>query len=128
MHREVNIPLMVTGGFRRRDAMEQAIASGAADLIGLGRPMCVDTDAPARLLAGEPELARYENQLSLFPKSLGFLTRIDALRSVAGFAVQYWFYAQLDELGRSGRADPDMSVFSATRRIMGLQKQLLAGR
>ena len=38
---------MVTGGFRRRDAMEQALTSGAADLIGLGRPMRVDTDAPA---------------------------------------------------------------------------------
>ena len=32
----VSIPLMVTGGFRRREAMEQAIASGGADLIGIG--------------------------------------------------------------------------------------------
>ena len=127
MHREVKVPLMVTGGFRRRDAMEQALQSGAADLIGLGRPMCVDTDAPLRLLSGETELARYEKRLSLFPNWLGFLTRVDALRSMAGFAVQYWFYAQLDELGRTGRADPDLSVFAATRRIMGLQKQLLAG-
>ena len=128
MQEKVTIPLMVTGGFRRRDAMEQALASGGADLIGLGRPMCVDTDAPAKLLAGEAELARYENQLSLFPNWLAFLARLKALRGVAGFAVQFWFYAQLDELGRSGRAQPDMSVFAATRRIMGLQKQLLAER
>ena len=119
---------MVTGGFRRRDAMEQAIASGGADLVGLGRPMCVDTDAPAKLLAGAEELKRYESELSLFPDWLAFLGRLNALKSMATFAVQFWFYAQLDELGREGRAEPGMSVFAATRRIMGLQKQLLAAR
>jgi 2,4-dienoyl-CoA reductase-like NADH-dependent reductase (Old Yellow Enzyme family) len=128
MKEKVRIPLMVTGGFRRRDAMEQAVVSGAADLIGLGRPMCVDTDAPARLLEGLDELNRYEDQLSLFPDWLAFLGRLKALRAVAGFAVQYWYYAQLDELGREGRAQPEMSVFAATRRIMALQKKLLAGR
>ena len=29
--------------------------------------MCVDTDAPARLLAGETQLARYEDRLDLLP-------------------------------------------------------------
>ena len=67
MQEKVSIPLMVTGGFRRRAAMEQAVAGGGADLIGLGRPMCVMTDAPARLLAGLDELPRYEQELSLFP-------------------------------------------------------------
>ncbi|MDF3073639.1 MAG: NADH:flavin oxidoreductase [Alphaproteobacteria bacterium] len=46
------VPLMVTGGFRSRAAMEAALASGALDVIGLGRPMCVETDLPARILAG----------------------------------------------------------------------------
>jgi 2,4-dienoyl-CoA reductase-like NADH-dependent reductase (Old Yellow Enzyme family) len=128
MREKVSMPLMVTGGFRRRDAMEEALASGGADIIGLGRPMCVDPDAPARLLAGAEELNRYENQLSLFPPALSFLGRVKMLRSVAGFAVQYWFYAQLDELGRTGRAKPDMTVVAATRRILALQKQLLAAR
>jgi len=56
MQEKVSIPLMVTGGFRRREVMEQAITAGGADLIGLGRPLCVMTDAPERLLAGETEL------------------------------------------------------------------------
>ena len=99
-----------------------------ADLIGLGRPMCVDTDAPAQLLAGAEELQRYENDLSLFPPALSVLSRVKVLRSLAGFAVQYWFYAQLDALGRTGRAQPGLSVFAAARRIMALQKQLLAAR
>jgi len=126
MQEKVSIPLMVTGGFRRRDAMEQAIAGGGADLVGLGRPMCVMTDAPARLLKGEDELPRYEATLSMFPPWLAFLNRIKTLRTMATFGVQYWFYAQLDELGNTGRPQPTMSVFAATRLIMSLQKKLLA--
>lgn len=128
MREHLTIPLMVTGGFRRRDAMEQALASGGADLIGLGRPMCVMTDAPARLLNDLGELPRYEEHLSLFPAWLSFLNRSQTLRTMATFAVQYWFYGQIDELGKHGKAKPEMSVFSATRQQMGLQKQLLAKR
>ena len=126
MQEKVSIPLMVTGGFRRRDAMEQAIEGGGADLVGLGRPMCVMTDAPARLLQGADELPRYEATLSMFPPWLAFLNRIKTLRTMATFGVQYWFYAQLDELGNKGRPQPSMSVFAATRLIMSLQKKLLA--
>ncbi|MBT4520940.1 MAG: NADH:flavin oxidoreductase/NADH oxidase family protein [Halieaceae bacterium] len=128
MRDKVSIPLMVTGGFRLRAAMEKAITSGSADLIGLGRPMCIDTDAPAQLLAGQDELARYEDQQSLLPGWLSFLTRIGSIRSMAGFALQFWFYAQLDSLGRHGTAAPDMSVLAATRRIMKLQKEWLSSR
>ena len=128
MQEKVSIPLMVTGGFRRRAAMEQAVAGGGADLIGLGRPMCVMTDAPARLLGGLDELPRYEQELSLFPAWLSFLEGIKALRAVTGFAVQFWYYAQLDALGKTGQAAPALSVFAATRRVMSLQKELLADR
>jgi 2,4-dienoyl-CoA reductase-like NADH-dependent reductase (Old Yellow Enzyme family) len=128
MQDKVSIPLMVTGGFRQRAVMEQAVASGGADLIGLGRPMCVDTDAPNQLLAGQVELARYENELSLFPAWLSFLTRINSIRSIAGFAVQFWFYAQLVALARDGAAAPTLSVFAATRQVMAHQKQWLAAR
>jgi len=128
MQEKVSIPLMVTGGFRLRAAMEQAIAAGGADLIGLGRPMCVMTDAPAQLLAGLEELPRYENQLALLPSWLSGLSRIKTIRPLAIFAVMYWYYAQLEELGRHGRAQPSMSVFAATRRVMAQQKQWFAAR
>lgn len=128
MQDKVSIPLMVTGGFRRREVMEQAIDSGSADLVGLGRPMCVMTDAPARLMRGEQELPRYEAELSLLPPWLVFLNRINLIRTIATFGVQYWFYAQINALGCEGRAKPAMSVFRATINTMSLQKKLLAGR
>jgi 2,4-dienoyl-CoA reductase-like NADH-dependent reductase (Old Yellow Enzyme family) len=128
MREQVSMPFMVTGGFRRRDAMEQAVATAGADIIGIGRPMCVMTDAPEQLFKGLDELPRYENELSLFPSWLSFLNRSQTLRTMATFSVQYWFYAQIDELGRTGRARPEMSVFNATRRLMALQKHLMAQR
>ena len=128
MQEKVKVPLMVTGGFRRRDVMEQVVEEGSADVIGLGRPMCVMTDAPRRLLEGLDELPRYENELQFLPSWLSFLNAINTIKTVATFGVQYWFYAQLDELGVAGKPDPDMSVFAATKRLMGLQKKLLAGR
>jgi 2,4-dienoyl-CoA reductase-like NADH-dependent reductase (Old Yellow Enzyme family) len=128
MRAKVSVPLMVTGGFRRKEVMQQALESGGADLIGLGRPMCVMTDAPAQLLAGLEELPRYENQLALFPNWLAFLGKLKALRAMATFAVQYWYYAQIDRLGRSGQAEPDLSVFQASKDIAALQKVLVKGR
>jgi 2,4-dienoyl-CoA reductase-like NADH-dependent reductase (Old Yellow Enzyme family) len=128
MREEISMPLMVTGGFRLREAMEQAVTGGGADIIGLGRPMCVEPDAPAQILAGCDELTRYEDSLSLFPHWLAFLNRNQSLRTLAGFSTQYWFYAQLEEMGRHGKSSPGMSVFAATRRVMSLQKQLLAAR
>lgn len=108
-----NVPLMVTGGFRSKAAMEQAVESGAADLIGLGRPLCADPDGPARLLAGEEALPRYEDKLSLLPSFLNFLTGISMIRAVAGFAVQFWFYGQIYSLGQTGKPDKGLSVFAA---------------
>ena len=126
MRKHVSVPLMVTGGFRQSLAMQQALDSGGADLIGLGRPMCVMTDAPNQLINGLAELPRYEKGLSLFPSWLSFLQSWKPLRAMAAFATQYWYYSQIDALGRTGQADPSMSVFAATKQTMALQKKLTA--
>lgn len=124
----VKVPLMVTGGFRSRAAMEEALARGAADVIGLGRPLCVVPDGPARLLAGEAELPRAERGLALFPPALSFLTRIKALRAVDSFAAQYWFYVQLYALGRTGHTAPERSVFSSLLEVERTHKAWLKAR
>jgi hypothetical protein len=108
--------------------MEQAIAGGGADLIGLGRPLCVMTDAPEQLLKGLAELPRFEAQLALFPSWLAFLNRITTVRTFASFGVQYWYYAQLEMLGNNGRAAPDMTVFAATRKVLAQQRRWVSAR
>ena len=128
MRAEVAMPLMVTGGFRSRAAMEHALATGAADVIGLGRPMCVATDSPARLLGGAAELDRWEQRLHLFNGPLAFLRRFRMMKAMDGFGVMSWYYAQLYSIGRSGAPDPGRSVFSAVREVEAKHKALLAGR
>lgn len=48
----VQVPLMVTGGFRSAAGMEAALRSGAVDIVGIARLMAIDPDAPASLLMG----------------------------------------------------------------------------
>lgn len=118
MREKINIPLMVTGGLRRRDAMEAAIESGSADFIGIGRPMCLDTDAPQALLNGAQELSRYENDLQLLPDALSFLNRIETIKTLATFSVQYWFYAQIDTMGKTGKPERGLSVMRGATRVL----------
>ena len=44
---------MVTGGFRSRNVMEDALAGGNISVIGIGRPLCVQTDCVQDLLDGK---------------------------------------------------------------------------
>jgi len=128
MKDELSIPLMVTGGFRSASAMEQALKTGAADVIGLGRPLCVLTDAPKRLLSGMAILPKTETQLALLPDWLAGLRKIKLIRAIDGFAVQYWYYSQIYALGRTGRTNLEMSVFSALREVEKYQKNWLRER
>jgi hypothetical protein len=125
MQKHVSIPLMVTGGLRKRAAMEQAIETGGAELVGIGRPMCVDADAPRQLLQGEEELNRYEQDLSLLPGFASCLNRLQLVRTISGFSKMYWFYAQLYALAETGKPKPGLSVFEASLQVMQRERVLL---
>lgn len=128
MREKVTVPLMVTGGFRTRAAMEQAIESGAADVVGLGRPMCVVTDAPQKLLTGLGELPRFEDNLGLIPDWLGFLRGLQMMKVINGFAGIYWFYQQIWLLGHEGRVDDRFPVFKAFRIVDARNKSIMKAR
>ena len=128
MQAKVTVPLMVTGGFRTRKAMEQALRIGAADVIGIARPMCVMTDAPKRLRASLPALPRYEDDLRLLPDWLGFLKGFQTLKAIDSFARIYWFYEQLWKLGREDRSDESINVFKAFRSVEKRGKAIMKAR
>ena len=57
---------MVTGGFRSRAAMENAINEGACEIIGIGRPLCSDPLSIKKLLDREIDvLPKFEKTLSI---------------------------------------------------------------
>lgn len=73
IRKATTVPLMVTGGFRTRAAMDAALSEGNVDFIGIGRPMCVDTDAPNHLLASKDgEAIAYEQSIKPSKGALGW--------------------------------------------------------
>ncbi len=128
MRHELSVPLMVTGGLRRRDAMKRALETGCADMIGIGRPMCVVTDAPTQLLSGLDELPRFEDDLALLPRGLRFLNHIKVVRTISAFAPQYWFYEQIAGLGHRGETNVSMGVMAATKAQTKAANAWLAAR
>lgn len=87
------LPLMVTGGFRSRVAMEAAIAAGACDIVGVARPLALVPDGAAQLLSAERG-------------------RIDAGKphvrnpKLQGAVDLYWHTRQLQRVGRGRRPNP----------------------
>lgn len=49
----VDIPVMLTGGFRTRAIMEESIESGWLDVVGMARPFTNNTRVAQQLLDGE---------------------------------------------------------------------------
>ena len=117
-------PLMVTGGFRTVDAMNAALASGDADLVGLARPMCVTPDLPAQLINGRATRARaWEKELRLGPtRFLGPNSPINLIRGMNGWGTQGWFCLQLLRMGAGKDPDTRMGVFSALRRYQASEQ------
>ena len=128
MQEEVTIPLMVTGGFRNRSTMQGALSNGAADVIGLGRPLCSLPDAPRALMDGLESLPSPEHQLRLIPSWLGFLRRFQVLKVIDSFAVQFWFYGQIYALARTGKMNPKLTPFKAMLEVERMNKMLVRQR
>jgi 2,4-dienoyl-CoA reductase-like NADH-dependent reductase (Old Yellow Enzyme family) len=42
--RRLNIPIIANGGFQNRDVIEDALQSGACDLVAIGRPLLANPD------------------------------------------------------------------------------------
>ncbi|MBR9824551.1 MAG: NADH:flavin oxidoreductase/NADH oxidase family protein [Alphaproteobacteria bacterium] len=91
-----SIPLMVTGGFRTRGAMLDALNDDNIQMIGLARPLCVEPDLPEALIEGEiDQLTSYENQLSIGPGWFGPGSSNATMRAMNGFAVMAFFYRNI---------------------------------
>ncbi len=108
-----NTPVMVTGGFRTRAAMEEALDAGVA-MIGIGRPLCVLPDAPARLLAGAMDaLPAFETDLALGEGFWGPHSASDLIKAANGFAAMAFFYRNIIRLGEGAPPKRQMNLLLA---------------
>jgi 2,4-dienoyl-CoA reductase-like NADH-dependent reductase (Old Yellow Enzyme family) len=119
------MPLMVTGGFRTASGMTDALASGEADLIGLGRPLCVDVDAPAEMIAGNLlELPKWEKTLRIGPGIFGPNSSIGLFKALNGFGMQGWYYSQLHRIADGQEPNRKLGVLSAFLKMQGIDSKM----
>ncbi|HGY9627708.1 TPA: NADH:flavin oxidoreductase/NADH oxidase family protein [Pseudomonas putida] len=86
------LPVMVTGGIRRRPVAEQVIASGV-DMVGIGTALAIDPALPRDWLAGKPSA----------PELAPITWKNKALASLANMAVVKF---QLSRLSRGKASHP----------------------
>jgi 2,4-dienoyl-CoA reductase-like NADH-dependent reductase (Old Yellow Enzyme family) len=92
------MPLVLTGGMRTRAGMDEALASGAVDLVGIGRPLCVDPDLPRALIEG-----RVDRAPAIEPPRFG-------VRAMEPMAESAWYAAQMARMARGLDPDPRLGV------------------
>ncbi|MFO0613003.1 MAG: NADH:flavin oxidoreductase/NADH oxidase family protein [Polyangiaceae bacterium] len=105
----IRCPLMLTGGFRTRAGMVDALAGGAVDVVGLARPLAVDPDLPRGLLSGARDAAR--------PVKLA--TGIANLDSVIQGS---WYQTQIDRMGRGLEPDPELGRWLPVLRYLNARR------
>jgi 2,4-dienoyl-CoA reductase-like NADH-dependent reductase (Old Yellow Enzyme family) len=112
IRQRVATPLLLTGGFRTRGAMEEAVRGGAVDMVGLARPLAVEPDLPARLLQGQCDGA--------VPIRLH-----TGLSSLDAVITGGWYQVQIERLANGLPADASVSRWSA---VSWYVKDLLRGQ
>lgn len=91
-----DIPLAVTGGFRSRAAMEEAVSTGDCDVIGLGRPTATTVGAAEAILSGRANtLTVHQVRAGM----RGLLGRLVDLKSLDGILELSWHTDQLHRIG-----------------------------
>lgn len=108
IRKRVETPLIVTGGFRSAEGMNEALASGATDFIGIARPLAVHPDMPNRLLADNQYRAN-------IPRPT---TGIKAVDKMAMLDIT-WYEHQLARLAKGKQTKPNQSAWSAVAQTIG---------
>lgn len=105
LHEHTAVPLMLTGGLRTAAAMAEVVASGAAAVVGLGRPMTLQPELPARILDGSVTAA------DTFSARTGVRKLDDALAVV-------WFQEQIHRMADGLDPDPRLGKLGVVWRLL----------
>lgn len=106
----ITTPIVVTGGFRTQKGMEEAIANGEIDMVGIARPFALVPDLANRIFNGSHETVHAK------PIRTG-IKRIDKSASLLEIG---WYEQQLARMGKSKSPNPDHNVWiSLIQNLLG---------
>ncbi len=123
------VPLMITGGFRSRTVMENAINAGEIDLVGLARPLCTQPDLPRRLIEKRLDSADdFENRLVLGKGFWGQNSPLSLIKGINTFGAVGFYYWQIIQLGNNKPPQIALGVFKAFVKHMSNDVRLALAR
>ncbi|KAI0505763.1 NADH:flavin oxidoreductase/NADH oxidase [Xylaria bambusicola] len=95
-----SVPLLVTGGFRTRSGMREAIDSGDCDLIGIARPAVLSPQLPNDIVFNKnipDEESTLQTQYIRTPR----LAKITGIKAVSSGAESRWYSSEILKMGQS---------------------------
>lgn len=118
------MPLIVTGGFRSKQAMEDAIDEGLIDAIGIARPLCLNPDFPKAFFNGSLNtLPNDENQLVIGKGFWGPTSSSKSIQALNNQAQAGWYYHQIEQIAEGNEPDqnfsPRKALFAHLRKDAG---------
>jgi 2,4-dienoyl-CoA reductase-like NADH-dependent reductase (Old Yellow Enzyme family) len=120
----VSMPLMVTGGFRTKEGIENALQSNICQIVGVGRPLCADPFCIKKMMSGElDELPSVEKTLSLGPWILSGTSPIKLIQVINAFGAMAWCYQQIKRMAEGLMPDNNQKLFNALRKDTKADKQ-----
>lgn len=102
------MPVMVTGGFRTRTLMQDALADGELDVIGLGRPFLCDPMIATKLIEGAVDVAPSPE------------------RGRSIFQAVPWFNMQIERLADGLAPDLELDSDEAARAFVAIETRRMA--
>ena len=103
----VDTKLVVTGGFRSTQAMNQALTSGATDMIGVARPLAIYPDLPNQAMANEAFTASVPTPTSGFK----------VIDKMAMLSIT-WFESQISRIAKGKAPKANLSAWVTVFDIM----------
>ena len=126
IRKAVSIPLMVTGGFRTREGINDALESNVCQIVGIGRPLCADPYCIKKMISGELEtLPSFEKTLSLGPSILSPSSPFTLIKVINAFASMAWFYQQIKNMAKGLMPNQEQKLFNAFTADMKADKLAL---
>jgi 2,4-dienoyl-CoA reductase-like NADH-dependent reductase (Old Yellow Enzyme family) len=118
------MPLVVTGGFRSKSAMEEALNEGVIDAIGIARPFCMNPDFPKNFFNNEiSELPNDEGKLVIGNGYWGPTSSSKSIQALNNQAHAGWYYHQIERLAKGlppqDNYSPRKALFAHLSKDMG---------
>ena len=107
-------PLMVTGGFRSVQGMNDALNQNACDVIGIARPFCIDPQIANKLLSKDiSETPTLEKTMQVGPGLLGLNSPFSMIKGINGWGQQAFWCLNLIRMGEDLDPNLNLGVFKA---------------